>query len=179
MHTIFYPKAHIEDLTTLEVALAVYQKKNFFAHKKKLLGHEFNRKVQQRIWEDYHRLWDKAMSKTLNEKNLELLKQYLQKEGHFELFADEERLFFPTTLTRDEHGEITDVSFDYVDNQVTKEWFDYIWKVWKGEECVDICSAPNCDNLFEARQNQKFCSERCRKYAWDKKHRTKKSQKSM
>jgi len=175
MYTIVYPKAYIEELTTLEVALEVYQKENFFAHKKKLLGHEFNRKVQQRIWEDYQHLLYKAVSKTLNEKDLELLKQYCQKEGHVEIFADQDRLFFPTELNRDNQGKITDVTFNYVDNEVTKRWFIHVWKIWKGEERINICSSPKCENLFIGRKDQQYCSAQCRKYAWDKKHRAPKN----
>jgi hypothetical protein len=174
MHTIVFPKAYIEELTTLEVALEVYQKENFFAHKKKLLGHEFNRKVQQHIWEHYHYLLYRAASKTLNEQDLDILKQYCQKEGHVEILADQNRLFFPTQLTRDNQGGIADVTFNYVDNEVTKRWFIHIGKIWQGEERINICSSPKCENLFIGRKDQQYCSVRCRKYTWDKKYRGKK-----
>lgn len=53
------------------------------------------------------------------------LEHYLQKQGCFELVSDEKRIFFPTEVKRDKERRIVSVTFDSVDNEVTKRWFKH------------------------------------------------------
>lgn len=171
MDTIRYERKFIDELTTLEKALRVYNKEEFFATKKKILGPEFDEKAQRKIWQEYHDLMNKAIHRRgFDEVDLKRLKYYRTLEGHFDILATESQLSFPTELIRDSSGQIFRVNLDFLDNEITRRWFDHVYHISITAPDIRTCQAENCSMLFirRGRKDKKFCSDQCRLREWRK-----------
>lgn len=176
MDTIIVEKIKVDELTTLDVALKAYHREKFLAIKQELLGSEFDKEAQAKIWEDYHDLMSKAVFSDFDNGDFKRLESYRQLEGCFELVSDETRLFFPTEITRDESGQFLGVTLTFLDQEVTKKWFEYIYDILIGQKQLHQCAAADCSNLFLLEpKSKRFCSEACRNREWQKKYRIKKS----
>jgi len=193
MDTIAFDRTLIDELTTLEKALEVYHKEKFLTVKRELLEAvkrelqlpllEFDEETQTKIWQDYHDLFGKAVlgkfkvshSDRLEEGDIERLERYRRLEGHFEVLSNLRggaQLYFPTNIVRDNSGKIVRVTHNFLDNEITKRWFEHVYNVLVGREDVRKCSDENCSNFFirKRRKDKKFCSDTCRKRDWRKKH---------
>jgi len=180
MDTIEFARAWIDELTTIDVALQVYHKEEWLAIKRRLLGSEFDEETQTKIWQDYHDLLSKAVLRKFEEGDIERLERYRRLEGHFEILshlACDAKLHFPANIIRDDSGKIVRVTFDFLDNEITKRWFNHIYEILVGREDVRACADESCSNFFirKRRKDKKFCSNTCRKRDWRRKHRKEKS----
>ncbi|HID43002.1 MAG TPA: CGNR zinc finger domain-containing protein [Archaeoglobaceae archaeon] len=178
MDTIAFEKSYIDKLTTLEMALQVYHKDKFLDVKREILKIAFDEKAQTKIWADYHDLMYKAVLGKFEEGDIERLERYRQLEGQVEMLSNlssltgDTTLYFRTNLIRDDSGKIVRITLDFLDNEVTKRWFNHVYDVLVGREDIRVCVAEDCPNLFlRNRKNRKFCSESCRNRDWQKKHR--------
>ena len=184
MDTIAFEKSRIDKLTTLEMALRVYHKDKFLNVKRKILPeYEFDEEAQIKIWKDYHDLFCKAVLGKFEEGDIERLEQYRQLEGHDEtlnywlsLSGNATKLYFRTNIIRDDSGKTVRVTFNLLDNEITKRWFNHIFNILVGQEDVRVCADEDCSNFFirKRRKDKKFCSATCRKRDWRRKHPEKK-----
>lgn len=187
MDTIMFERPRIDELTTLEMALKVYQKDKFLSVKRELLeavkqelqltGLEFDEEAQIKIWEDYHNLFRKAVLGKFEKGDIERLEYYHRLEGHYEILSfGSTKLYFPTDITRDASGRMAGVTLNFLDNEITKRWFNHIYNILVGREDVRKCSDESCSNFFirKRRKDKKFCSATCRKRDWRRKHPEKK-----
>jgi len=176
MYTIEFDRAWIDKLTTIDVALQVYHKDKFLDVKRRIIPEfEFDEEAQTKVWEDYHNLLYKAASKTFGKGDIERLDYYRQL-GNIEILPNEIQLFyptkvfFPTTITRDNLGKIVKVSHSFLDHEITRRWFEHIYDVLVGRVDLRVCAAKGCLNLVlrKRRKDTRFCSNACRNRVWRK-----------
>ena len=123
MEYLIYDRAQVEQSTTLEVALQVYNKDKFISFKRELLKSEFDEEIQLSIWKDYHDLMYKAASKTWGKSDGERL-EYYRRVGNLRMHSGEikgfhlDKIFLPTTFTLDDSGRIVEVDLSHVPNEI-------------------------------------------------------------
>lgn len=178
METINKDRKWVDELTTLEMALKIYDKDKFLAVKQGLLGSEFDREAQAKIWEDYHGLFRRAVLGRPEEGDTERLEYYYRLEGHYEILSyGSTKLYFPTNITRDASGNIIGATHNFLDNEITTRWFKHIHNILVGRSDVRMCTDEACSNFFirKQRKDKRFCSDTCRKRAWLRTHHPKNS----
>lgn len=173
MYTIKWDRTIIDELTTLGAALRVYEKEKFLAVKQKLLKTEFDEKIQAKVWRDYRDLLTKAINGNLEKDDIQRLESYQNLEGEFELFATESEMYFPTQFERNDDGKIIRIDLKFLDQEITRRWFQHIYNICNQHLDIRVCAAEDCLNLYvrKRRKDKKFCSSACRLRQWRKNQR--------
>jgi len=144
--------------TSIEMAVEVYDKDEFIAFKQSLLGLNFDRKKQIKIWKDYHNLMLRVASKKFSKQDWELLESYR--------FSSKSS--YPT-LNHINGEQQIQFSSEYLDQEITARWFEHIFNTLIGLEEIRICAAPDCDMIFLPSPyglEKKYHAHRCRKRHW-------------
>ena len=171
METMGIDREWVDERTTLEMALMVYDKDKFLAVKREFLDSEFDEDVQTKIWEDYHDLFRKAVVGRFEEGDNDRLDYYCRLEGQVEILSyGSMRMYFPTHYQRDASGNIIVGDRSFLDDEITKRWFGHIYDILTGRADVRMCSGEDCSNFFirTRRKDRKFCGNTCRNRVWRK-----------